>query len=140
MKRYVLTSFKTLGEVVYRFDDADMIISCEVSPNMPEEDRLRVFKNVPKNVETLMKWKERPTLKIEFIPDDLSFDFFWRSYDYKVGNKAKCKKLWESLSDDKKAKALSMIQRYKQWAAGKNIDRVYPERYLSQERFDNVFR
>ncbi len=70
----------------------------------------------------------------------LSFADFWNTYAYKVGNKGKAEKLWHGLSDADRTKCFNSIARYKQHLANNNIDTLYPERYLSQRRFDNEYK
>ena len=73
------------------------------------------------------------------VPDDLSFEAFWTRYGYKVGDKKKATKLWNEMKPESRALALSKIERYKKFAENANIALVYPERYLSQRRFENEF-
>lgn len=141
MKKYIVTSTKTLGEITFTFDANGELMGCEVSATMPVDDRRKVFSHLPGNEATLLRWpKQSEFIHVQLVPTDLSFDAFWNGYGYKVGDKKRCMKLWYALPDERKVEALSKIQRYKQWAAAKGLDLVYPTTYLAQERFDNVFR
>lgn len=78
---------------------------------------------------------------IEQVPTDLSFNAFWEEYDYKVGNRGRAMKLWTVLNDAERMKALSGISKYKQWLAQRpQTERLYPETYLSQKRYNNQFK
>jgi hypothetical protein len=57
-----------------------------------------------------------------------------------VGNKTKAKKLWTELSDADKTLALNKLPLYKRFIQVKGIETVYPERYISQRRFENEFK
>lgn len=78
---------------------------------------------------------------IEPVPTDLSFNAFWEKYGYKVGNKSRAIKEWTSLNTDDRIKCLRAIPQYHQYLKNKpNIDRLYPETFLHQRRFENQFK
>lgn len=70
---------------------------------------------------------------------DTGFERFWNAYGYKVGNKARVAKKWNALGEGDRLLALGAIARYKRFAEGKKIDRVYPETYIDQRRWENEF-
>jgi len=75
------------------------------------------------------------------VEQDLSFDVFWDRYDYKVGNKARARKLWDQLSNSDRMLAIRKIPVYDSFLIAKrNQDKVYPETFLSQRRFENNFK
>jgi hypothetical protein len=81
-----------------------------------------------------------PRFKVQKIEEDLSFERFWNDYGYKVGKKERCQMLWRILSDADKSSCLKAIKKYNRWLLDKNIDRVYPETFLSQRRWENEFK
>ncbi len=87
----------------------------------------------------IKEWHGR--IKVTEMPPDLSFVRFWEVYGYKVGKKEKVIQLWQALSDEDRAKCLLKIPIYKQWLAQKpNMERLYPQTFLSQRRWENDFR
>jgi hypothetical protein len=80
-------------------------------------------------------------VKVDRVPTDLSFNAFWDAYAYKVGKRERAMKLWASMSDADKTKCLRSIPRYNQWLMTKfNMERLYPETYLHQARYNNDFK
>ena len=78
---------------------------------------------------------------IEAVPTDLSFPVFWEAYGYKLGDKKRAMVLWTSLTDADRLKCLRAIPQYNQWLKQKpHIERLYPETFLKQRRFDNIFK
>lgn len=128
--------------MLFKFNLNGMLIGFEINATLSDGQYDYFFKNLPMKVEILtVSWKKNSnTLKISEVPLDLSFDAFWTKYAYKVGDKKKAEKLWSKLNDADRSLALNNIDKYSRFAFERNIDKVYPERYLSQERFKNEFK
>ena len=78
---------------------------------------------------------------VEAVPQDLSFTAFWEKYGYKIGNKTRAMKEWTALNTADRIKCLRAIPQYHQYLKNKpNIDRLYPETFLHQRRFENQFK
>lgn len=73
------------------------------------------------------------------IPNDLSFEFFWNAYRHKVGDKAKTEKLWQAMGEAERISVLDSLKRYETYLQKTKVAKVYPERYLSQKRYQNAF-
>lgn len=79
--------------------------------------------------------------RLNEVPQKLDFDTFWDAYAYKVGNKGKAANLWKLLDEEDKIKALCGIKNYNYFLQlNPNTDKIYPERYLSQRRFENEYK
>lgn len=66
----------------------------------------------------------------------IEFEVFWDDYDKKVGDKEKLKKMWNSLSDEEQALAISHIKKYKQAQPNKKY-RKDPATYLNNKSFND---
>jgi hypothetical protein len=141
MKKYVVTSSGFQGELMFKYDLNGDIIGFEIQAVLTKEQKDWYFKNLPKTESDLVvEWpRKSKTIKVVEVPEDLSFEAFWTRYGYKVGDKKKATKLWNEMKPESRALALSKIERYKKFAENANIALVYPERYLSQRRFENEF-
>lgn len=81
------------------------------------------------------------TIRVTPVPQDLSFTAFWEAYGYKIGDKTRTMKLWVALTDADRIKCLRSIRQYNQFLQQRpNMERLYPETYLKQERFRNEFK
>lgn len=67
------------------------------------------------------------------------FTDFWNAYGYKVGNKKRCEILWNSLRPADRQLALGGIERQRRHSQKHNTDMPYPETYLRQRRWENIF-
>lgn len=75
------------------------------------------------------------------VPEDLSFNRFWETYNYKIGNKKRAEQLWKALTDEEKIQVLLAIPKYDRWLKTKNgIEKLYPETFLNQRRFENQYK
>lgn len=85
------------------------------------------------------------TLLVRFRADkmevDTGFDAFWNAYNYKVGNKKKAMTEWEKLPQEDRVRCLRSLPRYEIWLKQKTKqEKIYPERYLSQSRWENEYK
>lgn len=80
-------------------------------------------------------------VKVDEIPQEVSFPIFWETYGYKVG-KLQAEKEWNKLNKDDQGRAIQQAPRYHQWRKNKQPpqEAVHPERYLSKRRFDDEFK
>lgn len=70
---------------------------------------------------------------------DLSFEKFWQVYGSKMGNKNDCKTKWNKLEITEKMLALGAIPRMQKYHTGRGIGIPFPETYLNQRRWENLF-
>ena len=86
----------------------------------------------------ILKYGEIQNVKVSKVEEDLSFDNFWKVYNYKVGNKKRAERLWQRLTDDQKAKAITHLKSYESFLImNPGLAKLYPETYLNQERWNN---
>jgi hypothetical protein len=140
MKKYAVTSSSFTGEVYYTFDDNGLLVCMELKSIVEPAIHAKLCAVVPQTEVTLLKWKQSNTkLVITEVGLDISFENFWNRYNYKVGKK-EAEAAWKKLSDAKKVKAIASIVLYDKYLAGKGIDKIYPERYLKKERFEDEYK
>ena len=100
-----------------------------------------IFKFVPLDLTELAKYSDDPVVKYRLIESDLSFDRFWNAFDNKVGKKKRAEALWKVMKESEKIKCFEVIPRYDYWLAAKaTINKLYPETFLSQRRWENDFK
>lgn len=66
----------------------------------------------------------------------IEFEKFWTSYDKKVGDKNKCKKLWNTLKIETQQEILDYIPKWKPTITDKQFQ-PHPYTFLHQERWTN---
>lgn len=142
MNRRFLFEGKTTRAIV-EYDAEDMLL-CKVEfLNGDDKAKDWFLKNIALHPEDIGHFLQRAKGQIRAaeMAQDLSFVRFWELYGYKIGKKEKVIQLWQALSDEDRAKCLAKIPIYKQWLAQKpNMERLYPQTFLSQRRWENEFR
>ena len=140
--KYILTGKKTPAKVVFNYDLNGFITAFEVE-GITDEDQLRfLFWNskfpFPYVQQLTKEVVASNFFNVQIIPDDLSFERFWETYNYKVSKK-KAKSLWEKLSKANKIKALLHLPKYENYLKRKNIEKAYPDTYLRNEKFEDEY-
>lgn len=140
MKKYIVTSTQFMGELVFTYSN-NQLVQMDVEAVSNIETMLRfIYEKLPKTSEALLGWLVvSKTMKIREVPSDLTFENFWNTYSYKVGNKPKSEKLWKALSDASKALAITKIKKYREAKEQEGTAMLYPERYLSYKTYENEF-
>lgn len=130
-------------EAEVKFNAAEELVGVDLKipdeRELSETQREWLWNFLPKRQSEIYIVMKHPKCTVQPIEEDLSFESFWERYDLKVGKKDRAKKLWAQLSDLDKHKALKVIPKYNNWLIEKNINKVYPETYLAQRRFENAF-
>ena len=140
MIKYSVTSSNFSGEVYYTFDDEGILCKLEVNANVLKEHRMAILKATPIELSDFLQMpKNYPTMRIDEVPTDLSFDTFWKAYNYKVSKKD-AEKAWKQTSEAHKVLALKAIKAYDKWLATKTQPKVYPSTYLNKERYHDDFK
>lgn len=143
MNKYIITIKKTTtATAVAGYEDGVCRLVSIETPGLTPEQAGWILRTVPAAEADLAGLELAfPFLKVEVQPQDLSFNAFWEAYAYKVGKRERAMKLWASMSDADKVKCLRSIPKYNQWLSTKfNMERLYPETYLHQARYNNEFK
>lgn len=67
---------------------------------------------------------------------NIDFEKFWELYGKKVGDKLKCKKKWDSLTDKERETSIQTIPNFIKQFTDKQYQ-PYPETYLNQKRWND---
>ena len=142
MHKIIITSSKFDGSLEFEMDDTETVRIFKNNANLDEKQQQWFAENFPITLTRLNTMlKSFPSLKAELVEADLSFENFWKTYDHKVGHKKRGEKLWNKLSDAKKLQALASIPGYNNYLfQHPNIQRMYPDTYLYQKRFETDYK
>lgn len=138
--KYTVTVKKTATAIV-EYEDG-LLHRLELPMGVTAE-QLGWFKSsIPARECDLRSWASASSvIQIDEVPQDLTFNAFWEAYNYKVGKKDRAIKYWNALTETDKAKVFRAIPKYNYWLAQRpNMDRLYPEGFLHQRRFENEFK
>lgn len=87
----------------------------------------------------MMPWKAVGCEIKDISNLDLSFEHFWQLYNKKVGNKTRVEKKWNELKVTDRILALGVIVRMQRYYTERNIEVPFPETFLNQKRWENLF-
>lgn len=138
--KYLITGAQAKATVEY--DETGLLCSIQF-PEGQDQARAWFLRSVPVKHSDLPAFMETYAAKLRLtpIPPDLSFNAFYNAYAYKVGRKERAVKLWTALTEAERTACLRAIPRYNAWLAQRpSTERLYPETFLSQRRWENEYR
>lgn len=135
MNTYIIHGQTFKGNVTLQYDESDRLRMIILDTEMTDEQHSRFIRQIPLFEKDFLYRAERSGIHLSVQPPDLSFEVFWKKYDYKVGNKQRTEKLWNTLSDAEKVSALRAVPFYNNFLGIKRLDKAYPETWLNQKRF-----
>lgn len=101
----------------------------------------RFMQKFPLAESEIEEWKKlEPNFTVTRTAVDVSFDAFWKLYNYKIGKKSRAESLWNELSDNEKGVAMNAVKDYNRWLLTKSIEKAYAETWLGQRRWENVYK
>jgi hypothetical protein len=136
--KYIFSGETFQGEMIFHFlKQNGCLVFYQNSAEMSAEQWVWFLDNFPTTYEKLqyIAFKSK-ACTIKPIEMDLSFDNFWDTYDYKVGNKKRAQKLWEKMSEAQKIKSFESLPGYNYYLMTRGIEKAYPETFLAQERYE----
>jgi len=134
MQKFILKSPKFEGQVTFGYDhNGDLIF---YHNEIPDEKVIKwINKYTPINRENLEAFKQKVQATITEVPEDLSFDRFWNTYE-KKHNRKRAEPLFEKLNDADKMQAIMRVKAYFEycWKTKRGI--ADPEKYLRERYFE----
>ncbi|HUM50467.1 MAG TPA: hypothetical protein PK431_01585 [Chitinophagales bacterium] len=132
-KSYILTSTKFDGEIELVYDERDNISGFEIRTELSHQQLINFFGKFPITIPDIKYLKESAVITILEVPEDLSFDNFWKQWCGKQANKERASLLWQKMPKKNKTRCMWSLKAYKRY-----IDRnaswyntMYPDSYLS---------
>lgn len=152
--RYTVTAPQLDGELIYAYDADEALREfenrAELTPDMSQffGTRLPVLEKWFMPLVRQFQEYFGVRLEVQRIEMDLSFEAFWKFYDYKVGNKKRSEDIWtgkkptntgQRLTEADKIKAFRLMPKLRYNYKLNNKDLPYMETFLYQRRFENEF-
>ena len=139
---YILTGKKSGVKIVFKYDLKGLLKTFEVDGEITEDQLHYLFWNekfpFPYKESFIADINKMAAFDIKKVEEDLSFERFWKQYDYKISKK-KTEKLWEKLSKAKRIKVFEHLPRYRAFVARKGIEMKYPDTYLRNETWEDIY-
>jgi len=139
MKRYSLTSSGFEGEVIFEFDDNQLLLRFDATAaQLSDGQHIFLLKNLPVELFAIKAFVEKsPTARLEEIVVTVNFNMFWIKYNEKIrSSKKKAERIWNRLSEIDREKAYKYIQKY-EMSLLPGTAKKYAETYLGAELWNN---
>lgn len=138
MNKYVLTFKNTEGEIIYEYDSKGFLSTFNVKCEITAEQHKWLTQHMPFMEDEIAMFDKIENVNIYLIPQDLSFEAFWNTYGYKMGNKKRAIKLWAELNEGDRVEVFKHLPKYAIYLKQRSgMQKVYPETFLSQRRWEN---
>jgi hypothetical protein len=140
MSKYLIKFPKSSASAVAEYNDEGHLLSYTLEPGTFEKTQFEFLtRNFPKSEALMNKWilAKFANVVIQQVDEDLSFERFYNTYDYKISKRSTAEKSWNKLSDTNKLLALKFIPKYEAQLRKTGIGKKYPETYLNQEIWNN---
>jgi hypothetical protein len=134
---YVIELKHTQGRFIVTYEKGVMYQQTNET-NLDVHGLAHALSLIPLNEEAL-KLLAKGKNNIYPVAQDLSFEAFWKKYNYKVGKKTRAEVLWKCMPDELKQLAMAGVDAYNKWLMGRSVEKAYPETYLAQRRWENEF-
>lgn len=87
----------------------------------------------------MMMWQQVGCEIRDISEIDLSFERFWEMYGVKMGSKARVEAKWNKLKIPDRILAIGTISRMQMYYRENNMQIPFPETFINQRRWENLF-
>ena len=141
MKKYCVTSNYFLGELIFTYDFDGNLKAFDIDAELSPTQRDYFFGTLPKTITELMEWPKRSkTMKILELKPDLTFATFYKKYNCTYGDKKEAEKLWGKLSDTDRTRCHLVLPHYDKYLQVSGIAKIYLERFIKKQYYNNDYR
>jgi len=139
MKTYSLTSTAFEGEVLFVFNEHDLLMSFDQSKaTLNEAQQVFLLRKLPRDLVDIKQFLElSPNATFTEVKQEVTFEMFWNRYDEKVrSSKKKAARVWQKMTKTDQVKAYSFITKYFM-NIRQGTEKKYAETYLNAELWNN---
>jgi len=139
MKSFILTHEKIDGEIEVQYDDRGALCLLELRCELDTEQYGKWIGLIPW-IETALAVVKAAKFVVKEIPEDLSFERFWKVWCGAKRNRSRAEKIWKRLSKADKVKVFAVIPAYKRFCTQNNWKNdKYPDTWLNDRCFDDDY-
>lgn len=137
--KYLIEFTRFAAKVVVEYNETGWLIEMQLEPGtFTEVESKFLYDHFPVYQTWIERYRKFTNVRVTQLFENLDFPTFWNTYAYKIGNKSRAERLWQTLKPPEQAKAMSFIVQYnQQLLLQKGVAKLYPETYLQQQRWNN---
>ncbi len=136
--KYYIRSANTKFKALIEYDIDGVLTNLVFENKTPEQ--VAFFMRILAESTDIEHIKSYHLLQVKKAKQDLSFTNFWNTFDNKVGDKAKARKLWNNMNEAEQQEALFKIPIYKAWIGMKGFEQALPTTWLRQRRYEDDYK
>lgn len=136
MKKFVLTFPNVEGDIVFTYDEGEVLQGVVFNGDYPERQRRNVLRTLPVRPEVLQRINWRDGILTEEA-EKVTFEMFWDRYNDKArSSKVKTQRVWDRMPEGERVKAYRYINRYKS-SIPQGVCMKYATTYLNDQLWNN---
>lgn len=139
MRTFSLTTPAFEGEVIFEFNDLNLLVSFDTKgAQLSEQQQIFLLKGLPRELAEVKAMLERsPRAKFTEIKQEVTFEMFWKRYNPPANSKKSKKALprWNRMSKAEQVKAFNFISKYENNMRGEA--KMYAETYLNSNLWND---
>ncbi len=133
-----MTSPNFSGQMIFGYDSEGVLKYYQNDADLEVSHMVWLGNNFPFHVDDLPRIVMKGSIK-EIT--DLTFEYFWKEYNNKVGNRAQAEKLWRKLNDSDKIAVFDHLPKYRYYLnTHQGIMQAYATTFLNQRRWENIYK
>lgn len=132
MFKYLIELTRFQSVIALEYDQGGLLISMSCDwQSADEKVIIFFFQHIPYTTAKLETYRKTPNVVVKKAEVDVSFDRFWELYNNKLDKKSRVEKIWNTLSEIERLKALAFIPKYENQLFTQGITKKYPSTYLN---------
>lgn len=136
MKKFVLRFPNVEGDIVFTYDEGEVLQGVVFNGDYPERQRRNVLRTLPVRPEVLQRINWRDGILTEEA-EKVTFEMFWDRYNDKArSSKVKTQRVWDRMPEGERVKAYRYINRYK-CSIPQGVCMKYATTYLNDQLWNN---
>lgn len=136
MKKFVLTFPNVEGDIVFTYDEGEVLQGVVFNGDYPERQRRNVLRTLPVRPEVLQRINWRDGILTEEA-EKVTFEMFWDRYNDKArSSRVKTQRVWDRMPEGERVKAYRYINRYK-CSIPQGVCMKYATTYLNDQLWNN---
>ena len=136
MRKFVLTFPNVEGDIVFTYDEGEVLQGVVFNGDYPERQRRNVLRTLPVRPEVLQRINWRDGILTEEA-EKVTFEMFWDRYNDKArSSKVKTRRVWDRMPEGERVKAYRYINRYK-CSIPQGVCMKYATTYLNDQLWNN---
>lgn len=142
MHQYIIEFKKYNATGLYTFNEQGALVKYEFDPGTFEQEQWNYYlQRFPHTINEVEGWKrlskQLEKVFVRAIQQDLSFESFYKKYNYTQGKKQSAIAIWNKMEDVEKARAIAYLAKYDMHLLQTGQHKKHVNTYLNAKEWNN---